>query len=794
MIYFYMEKEKNILRPLYDTDGFSLLNWLRLPESFFNLKNKFFDAKYVWFPEEACPTVSLGTGCADEVEYNNATKVYRVIENQMKGRDTFPEERMDAYLQKCEEWGYNAEIAKKLLEFSQLDLICRKKPLDFPYGIDLGECDIEKTSGILDMIATHNKQFSGMLSSIGDADNVTLTQKNETDELFIEIPDLSLLPIGQEISWEKLIPPMAKVFTPYSDPAAYSVDYKSKVAKHVIPLIEGNPDKNGMSIQENERNYYDALCEWVQINMKNEFGSDEMDVIDNVSKSYLTELAFRLYARNWRHNSNIPISIYDDPEDDEQGSDDEGSSTVDSKYAFAKDLRKDDEINNAFLALESFLEKASAKVGWTVYVQAVIQLARWGERKGTAIKFEGFDYIFDLATNTGKYNIGSLDDYKLQLINGKEYDFLGWMITTEEPQDSKLSKIELSGIPIGLVVGSKFVKETEEIEVKSYYSMFDAVPLLQAGKLVVNGITSDLKIEKEAEYFSLKDAIQDYQGNTDLYLRNPFIGNETVRNLFLEFKIGKGKEYQSLLVILEQALENSAFTEELQQYKMRNLAEAKQKVARLELIMPNALEVNVASTLISVIEKVDALNEDTLEAWEIALKDWKGVDSFWESVGDVKKQEGGMKQLTAFGEDKPREKKPGTNTVTSQVVVQIPVEAPIHAVIDFKGQVIGGFTTVFTNRKLKNGGFVQKFILLNLDEYQAIETSRRSKIVDGREVPIGAVPIQYFIPKMIDAFLDINTGKALRLGFSSAASMNYYRKVMDTLFGKGGELDQLTNK
>ena len=41
-------------------------------------------------------------------------------------------------------------------------------------------------------------------------------------------------------------------------------------------------------------------------------------------------------------------------------------------------------------------------------------------------------------------------------------------------QDSKLSKIELSGIPIGLVVGSKFVKETEEIEVKSYYSMFDA--------------------------------------------------------------------------------------------------------------------------------------------------------------------------------------------------------------------------------------------------------------------------------------------------------------------------------
>ena len=37
-----------------------------------------------------------------------------------------------------------------------------------------------------------------------------------------------------------------------------------------------------------------------------------------------------------------------------------------------------------------------------------------------------------------------------------------------------------------------------------------------------------------------------------------------------------------------------------------------------------------------------SLNEDTLEAWEIALKDWKGVDSFWESVGDVKKQEGGL--------------------------------------------------------------------------------------------------------------------------------------------------------
>ena len=36
---------------------------------------------------------------------------------------------------------------------------------------------------------------------------------------------------------------------------------------------------------------------------------------------------------------------------------------------------------------------------------------------------------------------------------------------------------------------------------------------------------------------------------------------------------------------------------------------------------------------------------------------------------------------------------------------------------------------------------MQKFILLNLDEYQAIETSRRSKIVDGREVPIGAASL-----------------------------------------------------
>lgn len=804
MIFFRVCKsgtDEPVLRPLYDTDGFSLLNWLRLPESFSNLKTKFYDAKYVWFPGEAAPTVSLGSSYDDNVEIKNATKIYNYIMKQLGEGNVFPDEKIADYVAACGKLGVSEADAKKILEVSQLDKICRETGLNFPYNIDLGECDIETTPDIFSRIDEHNRQFRSMLTTIEDAENVTLTQKKETDELFIEIPNLSLLAAGQEIHWDEMIPPMAKVFTPYSDSAAYSTDYKNKVPKHLIPLIEGNPDKNGMSIQENEETYYKALCEWVQMNMKNEFGSDEMDVIDNISKSYLTELAFKLYARNWRHNPNIPIASYEDdfdPDDEDfQGSGDD--SSIDSKYSFAKDIRRDDEINNAFLSLEAFLEKASAKVGWRVYVLAVIQIARWGERKGTALKFEGFDYLFDLAKNEGKYNVGNLDDYKLQLVNGKEFDFLGWIVSPVEAQDPNLSKLDLKGIPLGIAVKSKFVKGSEEIDVESYYSLFDVIPMLKDGRLSVNGITADLKIEKEAAekayYLSLSDLIRSYQEEKDTYLRNPFYCNETVRNLFLEFKIGKGKEYQSLLLILEQALKNSVFTEELQQYKMKNMVDAKQKVAKLQLIMPNALEVNIASTLFPVIETVDSLNEPTLEAWDIALKDWKGVDSFWEEVAKTDtKQEGGLKKVNAFSDVKqPAVNGTGVNADRSRVVVQVPTEAMIHAVTDLRGNVIGGFTAVATNRKLKSGGYIQKFILLSMEEYQGVEASRRTKVVEGKEVPIGSIPINYFLPKMVDAFVDMNTGKTLRLGFSSVDSMNYYKKTLDSIFGKGGDLESLLN-
>ena len=45
------------------------------------------------------------------------------------------------------------------------------------------------------------------------------------------------------------------------------------------------------------------------------------------------------------------------------------------------------------------------------YVDAIIQLARWGERKPTLLIVDGYALTFSLADNTTKAYVGSASDY-----------------------------------------------------------------------------------------------------------------------------------------------------------------------------------------------------------------------------------------------------------------------------------------------------------------------------------------------------------------------------------------------
>lgn len=129
------------------------------------------------------------------------------------------------------------------------------------------------------------------------------------------------------------------------------------------------------------------------------------DVLDELSQLELENLATFFYARHWSQNINIPVIV--DNDEDEDTADD-----VNSKYSFR--MTKDEKAifssavslnvsdlgvhrQNALLQLTKYLRAASLTVGYRAYIDAIIQLARWGERKPTLLIVDSLDSLADMA-------------------------------------------------------------------------------------------------------------------------------------------------------------------------------------------------------------------------------------------------------------------------------------------------------------------------------------------------------------------------------------------------------------
>ena len=233
------------------------------------------------------------------------------------------------------------------------------------------------------------------------------------------------------------------------------------------------------------------MTEWIEYNIKQEFGA-EGDIIDEMSKAYLEELADNVYAWHWGHNPNTPVNFVEDTVDTDVDSDDKltaadnenVNTSLASRYSFREnsDGRSYD---NAVLFLNKFLENASASLGYKVYPEAIVKIARWGSRKAKALAFDGYPYIFDFGTNTVEHNVGQISDYEVTLSNGKQYKAEGVIVagvTAEAP--SLQDGTDYGNEPIGVLLrGLMTHKETgRQIGIPVCYSMWDLINLVQIGR------------------------------------------------------------------------------------------------------------------------------------------------------------------------------------------------------------------------------------------------------------------------------------------------------------------------
>lgn len=332
-------------------------------------------------------------------------------------------------------------------------------------------------------------------------DNETKFQPTCTSELFIKLPAydamFNYLSKEEDDTEQQVLrdlhgfmPTRAEVSDPYGSNAAQYEDPdrvesmmndSSQVYQNILKEIIGSDGNNTAEIHENEKRYYDSLCEWMGIIATDSDGQDTGDLCA-ISLEYLHTLVETLYIWYWQHNKRVPCNVIVS----HTSSDSDGLVYDESKYEF----KTEDHNGVATEDLIQFLDRVSADLGREVYAKAIVQLARWGNRKPTKIVFDGYDKCFNLNIGIPESAMPTLSSYTPIKTNGCDYGFSGFVIDTSTISDPHIG-FKQWPMPVGIAVTQTFQSKDdgEQIVVESYYSMIDAIKEIVQGNITIDGVS-----------------------------------------------------------------------------------------------------------------------------------------------------------------------------------------------------------------------------------------------------------------------------------------------------------------
>lgn len=413
--------------------------------------------------------------------------------------------------------------------------------------IDLSLYDPDLAGMTKILVDKANESHVAAFTADDMANNETVFQKVCTDKFYISIPmreallETRIKPATDmhdeeeiEVDPHTFVPMRDSVCVPYESAAYETPFYKEALGGDGMlvsqPLklrsIIGSNDNNGLAIQDNEIDYYNALVKWIKFNIK-EFYAGDINTIDPVSLSYLEALISELYMWHWKHNPAVPV-VYEP-----------GKSTaesIESSYKFGDYAGYGFSGRNAVLELLNFVSVAAAECGFEVYPQTVIQLGRWGSRKGTAVQFQDYDKIFELGTNSVKEKVGSIADYKLELVNGKMCRLTGLIVDKTEITDKRLG-IQEWPMPVGVAVEEVHASTDNRVQIAMYYSMIDIIREIIEGRLTVDGIdfgASGFKVAADSlPYVDLEDIFRDLADQTEGQLKYPIFRGQGLIDLYM---------------------------------------------------------------------------------------------------------------------------------------------------------------------------------------------------------------------------------------------------------------------
>lgn len=223
--------------------------------------------------------------------------------------------------------------------------------------------------------------------------NETLRQDTCTDKLFIELPSYYELVSSDETVIFNKLPVKDQICTLYTDARLYTTQYMDACRDNKQKLLEvvGDAKNNTLEIFDNESEFYDAVLNWININMQ----KADTKVMDADTQHYLYQLIYQMYILNWGHCVRVPLRMLAE-------SNNRNEDSLDSDGASRFVMRMECPLgDNACISLREFLTDNVAAYGHEILVNILIQMCRWGDRKPSCLvvgtdKDDLSDRVFDL--------------------------------------------------------------------------------------------------------------------------------------------------------------------------------------------------------------------------------------------------------------------------------------------------------------------------------------------------------------------------------------------------------------
>ena len=589
--------------------------------------------------------VLIGEGGQD------CTPIYTAIRGffEANGVDTLPDHISRGIVQSLVQSGFDATTAAIIVASCMVQLQYEAET-SFSSVINIGPDSFDPAffNLTLNVIGKSNTEKVTIFSGITASENATKKQNECTDPLFIKIPDRSELQ-DEFISTLSTIPKRNEVVEPYGvDELPNMILYNgpnSVFPRYKYPLVEGVSANNAVGILENEALYHTCLMEWVQANMRDAFNND-VDVsvsnpnIDAVSQEYLTELVNAIYSWHWGHNPNIP-EINEDYDED-------SDSSIVSKYVFrptvdeqallrsgVTDLSASRSYHvNALEILDGFLRDASLVIGYKAYLDAIVKLARWGERKCTALQLEGYPLVFHLGNNTVKTYMGTITDYQIEPVNGFEgeavcaiYD--SSIINDKAYLEKHSYKFNRLLAPIGLytkkTLKNKEAQGPEKIEVATYYPMLDLVKLALSGDLSLDGIGADLSAGNGVlcdEAVTVSKLLYESENSKEESLSDPFYRSTVLQDLYIDLKasVGTDRVRPNQFNILQGRFRSTNLEGDYSRLSFKSKEDLQDKRMSRAILTPGeAIGVCVSSVILPIYVEVSARYAKLKESGEVSL-------------------------------------------------------------------------------------------------------------------------------------------------------------------------------